>query len=294
LETKYLPGGAQIRLMCKTVLNEKLQWIDKCNSVPNKEIMVAILAVNGFEGNMGPKDAFQCFVKDLILSMIEPLLECADLVLDELKKVTNKCITEEIAHYPWLKHEMVKIFNDLWNKRCEKWKRHLEKHVETEASYINTDHEDFLKGLEPKKKDGNDTNDSVNSNIIEEEEEEDEEDDEDIDEEDFDLDLPVSELRQLRAHCKEVKKLIRLYFEIFLKSLKHHFRESLAKKVIYYAMEQLNVDLMMKLFTPQDPEKMDQLVQEAEGVAEAKQKAEAMINTLLKAKEIIENTRINI
>lgn len=168
--------------------------------------------------------------------MNEPLLECADLVLDELKKVTNKCITEEIAHYPWLKHEMVKIFNDLWNKRCEKWKRHLEKHVETEASYINTDHEDFVKGLEPKKH-GNETNDCID--FFEEEQEE------DVDEEDFDFNIPKAELRQLRNHCEEVKKLIRLYFEIFLKSLKHHFRESLAKKVIYFAMEQLNVDLVI-------------------------------------------------
>lgn len=38
----------------------------------------------------------------------------------------------------------------------------------------------------------------------------------------------------------------------------------------------------MKLFTPQDPEKIHQLVQEAEGVAEAKQKAEAMINVRCK------------
>lgn len=72
-----------------------------------------------------------------------PSLKCVDLVITELIRIVNN-ITENLNKYPRLREEIERIVSLHLKNREQMCKDNLSMYLDTQLSYINTHHEDFI------------------------------------------------------------------------------------------------------------------------------------------------------
>ncbi|XP_056308679.1 dynamin-2-like, partial [Danio aesculapii] len=94
-------------------------------------------------GLFTPDLAFETIVKKQIHKLKEPSLKCVDLVMSELTTVVRKS-SKKLGSYPRLREETERIVTTYVREREGKTKDQVLLLIDTELSYINTNHEDFI------------------------------------------------------------------------------------------------------------------------------------------------------
>ncbi|KAK2916742.1 hypothetical protein Q8A67_001116 [Cirrhinus molitorella] len=144
VDTAELSGGARINRIFHERFPFELVKIVFDEKELRREISHAIKNVHGVRtGLFTPDLAFEAIVKKQIIKLKEPCLKCIDLVIQELINTVRQC-TNKLGSYPRLREETERIVTTYVREREGKTKDQVLLLIDTELSYINTNHEDFI------------------------------------------------------------------------------------------------------------------------------------------------------
>ncbi|XP_073798027.1 dynamin-2 isoform X4 [Danio rerio] len=144
VDTAELSGGARINRIFHERFPFELVKIVFDEKELRREISHAIKNVHGVRtGLFTPDLAFETIVKKQIHKLKEPSLKCVDLVVSELTTVVRKS-SKKLSSYPRLREETERIVTTYVREREGKTKDQVLLLIDTELSYINTNHEDFI------------------------------------------------------------------------------------------------------------------------------------------------------
>ncbi|XP_073693961.1 dynamin-2 isoform X12 [Garra rufa] len=144
VDTAELSGGARINRIFHERFPFELVKIVFDEKELRREISHAIKNVHGVRtGLFTPDLAFETIVKKQIRKLKEPSLKCVDLVVSELTTLVRKS-ANKLGSYPRLREETERIVTTYVREREGKTKDQVLLLIDTELSYINTNHEDFI------------------------------------------------------------------------------------------------------------------------------------------------------
>ena len=104
---------------------------------------------------MGPRPAlfvsemaFELLVKRQIRLMLQPSLQCVDLVYEELQRIIQYCLSNlrDFQRFPTLRERMNSVVMSLIRRRLPITNQMVENLISIELAYINTNHPDFVDG----------------------------------------------------------------------------------------------------------------------------------------------------
>ncbi|GJN15427.1 hypothetical protein PR202_gb02342 [Eleusine coracana subsp. coracana] len=120
--TKMLPGlKARINTQLVAVAKEHAAYgdtvesteIDPCKSITDEDICTAIQNSGGPKGAMFlPEVPFEILVRKQIVRLLDPSLQCAQFIYDELIKISHGCLTSELQKFPTLKRRMTEVVSN--------------------------------------------------------------------------------------------------------------------------------------------------------------------------------------
>ncbi len=148
IETQHLSGGARICYIFHTTFSEALTQIKPLEGLSRNDILHAI------SNSMGPRPAlsvseiaFELLVKRQISLLLQPCLQCVELVYEELQRIQyNLSNFRDFQRFPVLRERMNAVVMALIRKRLPITNRMVEDLIAIEGAYINTNHPDFVGG----------------------------------------------------------------------------------------------------------------------------------------------------
>jgi len=102
---------------------------------------------NGINTPLGiglERKAFDQIIKQQIVTLREPSLNCVDLVFDELQRIANRIEISELNRFIHLREKVLEVVNQLLNDCRVPTKDMVRDLIEIELAYINTNHPDYV------------------------------------------------------------------------------------------------------------------------------------------------------
>ncbi|RNA38746.1 dynamin isoform X6 [Brachionus plicatilis] len=166
VSTKELSGGAKINRIFNERFPFELVKIESDEKELRQKIKIIIMNIRGVKGGLfTPDQAFELTVKDQIKLLMVPSIKCVDLVISELIRIVSK-ITENLNKYPRLREEIERIVSLHLKSREQVCKDNLSVYIDTQLSYINTHHEDFIGFANASQKATSETKRKVGNEVI--------------------------------------------------------------------------------------------------------------------------------
>ncbi|RCV33255.1 hypothetical protein SETIT_7G068900v2 [Setaria italica] len=111
VSTDKLSGGARIHYIFQSIFVKSLeQEVDPCKSITDEDIRTTIQNYGGPKGAMFlPEVPFEILVRKQIGRLLDPSLQCAQFIYDELIKISHGCLTSELQKFPILKKRMGEV-----------------------------------------------------------------------------------------------------------------------------------------------------------------------------------------
>ena len=149
IETNQLSGGARICYIFHNTFAEALTTIEPLEGLKRSDILHAI------SNAMGPRPAlfvsemaFELLVKRQIRLLLQPSLQCVELVYEELQRIIQYCLSHirDFQRFPTLRDRMNNVVMGLLRQRLPVTNQMVDSLISIELSYINTNHPDFVGG----------------------------------------------------------------------------------------------------------------------------------------------------
>ena len=149
IETNQLSGGARICYIFHNTFAEALTAIEPLEGLKRSDILHAI------SNAMGPRPAlfvsemaFELLVKRQIRLLLQPSLQCVELVYEELQRIIQYCLSHirDFQRFPTLRERMNSVVMGLLRQRLPVTNQMVDSLISIELSYINTNHPDFVGG----------------------------------------------------------------------------------------------------------------------------------------------------
>ena len=149
IETHQLSGGARICYIFHQTFSEALNDIKPLEGLSRTDVLHAI------SNAMGPRPAlfvsemaFELLVKKQIRLLLQPSLQCVELVYEELQRIIQYCLSHlrDFQRFPTLREQMNSVVMSLIRKRLPITNQMVENLIAIEVAYINTNHPDFVGG----------------------------------------------------------------------------------------------------------------------------------------------------
>jgi dynamin GTPase len=143
-DLKTLTGGARIASIFRDrfpaeLVNSELQSEDM-----RTQLIVVIKNIRSTRaGLFVPDEAFECMVRMQIAKFEEPIIKCVDMVVSELMLIIHE-VTSKMKRYPLLQHTIEELLSQYLKEREAVTKQECSLYINTQLSYINTIHEDFI------------------------------------------------------------------------------------------------------------------------------------------------------
>ncbi|KAK4405137.1 Dynamin-related protein 3A [Sesamum angolense] len=123
MSTSELSGGARIHYIFQNIFVKSLEEVDPCEDLTDDDIRTAIQNATGPKSALFvPEVPFEVLVRRQIARLLDPSLQCARFIYDELIKMSHRCMVNELQRFPVLRKRM------------------------DEIDYINTSHPNFIGG----------------------------------------------------------------------------------------------------------------------------------------------------
>ncbi|KAK3144981.1 hypothetical protein QOZ80_4AG0320830 [Eleusine coracana subsp. coracana] len=147
VSTDKLSGGARIHYIFQSIFVKSLEEIDPCKSITDEDIRTAIQNSGGPKGAMFlPEVPFEILVRKQIVRLLDPSLQCAQFIYDELIKISHGCLTSELQKFPTLKRRMTEVVSNFLRDGLRPAETMINHIIEMEMDYINTSHPNFVGG----------------------------------------------------------------------------------------------------------------------------------------------------
>lgn len=91
-----------------------------------------------------PEGAFEVLVRQQIARLLEPSLDCANLVYEELRRLVLEIQLPELQRYYKLQSRMHDVMESVLNDCLTPTNEMILNLIEIETSLINTNHPDFI------------------------------------------------------------------------------------------------------------------------------------------------------
>ncbi|CAL1389456.1 unnamed protein product [Linum trigynum] len=149
LSTSQLCGVAFIEYVFQSIFVRTLEEVDPCEDLTDDDIRIAI------QNACGPKSSifvavvpFEVLVRRQIARLLDPSLECARFIYDELIKISHRClvVVDELHRFPVLRKRMDEVVGNFLRDGLEPSETMIGHLIETEMDYINTSHPNFIGG----------------------------------------------------------------------------------------------------------------------------------------------------
>ncbi|KAG6520376.1 hypothetical protein ZIOFF_017425 [Zingiber officinale] len=151
-----LPGlKSQINAELVTVAKEHASFgevaeskeIDPCKDISDEDIRLAIQNATGPRSALFvPEVPFEVLVRRQIGRLLDPSLQCAKFIYDELRKMSHRCLAGELQRFPVLRRCMDEVIGNFLRDGLQPAETMITHIIEMEMDYINTSHPSFIGG----------------------------------------------------------------------------------------------------------------------------------------------------
>ncbi|KAF3599303.1 hypothetical protein F2Q69_00032928 [Brassica cretica] len=136
MSTSELSGGARIHYIFQSIFVKSLEEVDPCEDFTDDDIRTAIQNATGPRSALFVPDVpFEFLVRRQISRLLDPSLQCARFIFDELVK-----------RFPVLRKRMDEVIGDFLREGLEPSEAMIGDIIDMEMDYINTSHPNFIGG----------------------------------------------------------------------------------------------------------------------------------------------------
>lgn len=147
MSTDQLSGGARIHFIFQNIFVKSLEEVDPCEDLTDDDIRTAIQNATGPKSALFvPEVPFEVLVRRQIARLLDPSLQCARFIYDELIKMCRCCNTHELQRFPVLKKRIVEVMGSFLREGLGPSETMIGHLIEMEMDYINTSHHNFIGG----------------------------------------------------------------------------------------------------------------------------------------------------
>ncbi|URE38711.1 hypothetical protein MUK42_17770 [Musa troglodytarum] len=147
LSTDELSGGARIHYIFQSIFVKSLEEVDPCEDVTDEDIRMAIQNATGPKSALFvPEVPFEVLVRRQIGRLLDPSLQCAKFIYDELIKMSHRCLASELQRFPVLRKSMDEVVGNFLREGLQPAETMITHIIEMEMDYINTSHPNFVGG----------------------------------------------------------------------------------------------------------------------------------------------------
>nr|ANM86800.1 dynamin-related protein 1 [Stygiella incarcerata] len=140
---KRVYGGARVSLILHEAFHDFLSMIDPCADLSDEDIQISIRNTMAIRKSLFiPEVAFERILKSRILRLKDPMMECVDNAIMEIRAIARDCETT-LSRFPELRGAVREEFTQALAAQSEPLKRHLTELIQTENAYINMAHPEF-------------------------------------------------------------------------------------------------------------------------------------------------------
>ncbi|KAL3024447.1 hypothetical protein AAZX31_04G122000 [Glycine max] len=147
ISTSELFGGARIHYIFQSIFVRSLEEVDPCEDLTDDDIRTAIQNATGPKSAVfAPSVPFKVLVRRQISRLLDPSLQCARFIYDELIKISHRCMVIELQRFPFLWKRMDEALGNFLREGLEALENMIAHLIAMELNYINTSHHNFIGG----------------------------------------------------------------------------------------------------------------------------------------------------
>ncbi|KAL6560740.1 Dynamin-related protein 3A [Orobanche gracilis] len=147
MSTSELSGGARIHYIFQNLFVKRLEDVDPCEDLTDDDIRTAIQNATGPKSALFvPEVPFEVLIRRQIARLLDPSLQCARFIYDELIKMSHRCMVNEMQRFPVLRKRMDEVIGNFLREGLDPSETMIGHIIEMEMDYINTSHPNFIGG----------------------------------------------------------------------------------------------------------------------------------------------------
>ncbi|XXG49120.1 hypothetical protein AAC387_Pa02g3387 [Persea americana] len=147
MSTSELSGGARVHYIFQSIYVKSLEEVDPLDGLSDEDIRTAIHNATGPKSALFvPAVPFEVLVRRQIARLLDPSLQCARFIYDELIKMSHCCMVSELQRFPVLRKRMDAVIGTFLREGLEPSETMIGHIIEMEMDYINTSHPNFIGG----------------------------------------------------------------------------------------------------------------------------------------------------
>ncbi|WJX26425.1 Dynamin-related protein 3A [Trifolium repens] len=147
MSTSELSGGARIHYIFQSIFVKSLEEVDPCEGLTDDDIRTAMQNASGPRSALFlPEVPFEILVQRQISRLLDPSVQCARFIYEELIKASHHCVVSELQQFPFLRKRMSEVVGNFLRECLEPLKKMITDIVNIEMDYINTSHPNFIGG----------------------------------------------------------------------------------------------------------------------------------------------------
>lgn len=147
MSTTELSGGARIHYIFQSIFVKCLEEVDPCDDLTDEDIRTAIQNATGPKNALFvPEVPFEVLVRRQITRLLDPSLQCARFIYDELVKIAHQCETIELQRFPVLLRRLEEVVGTFLREGLAPAEIMIDHLISMETDYINTSHPSFIGG----------------------------------------------------------------------------------------------------------------------------------------------------
>lgn len=147
MSTSELAGGARLHYIFQNIFVKSLDEVDPCDDLTDEDIRTAVQNATGPKNIIFvPEVPFEVLVRRQIARLLDPSLQCARFIYDELVKISHRCETYELQRFPVLRRRVEEVIANFLREGLAPAETMIWHLIEMEMDYINTSHPSFIGG----------------------------------------------------------------------------------------------------------------------------------------------------
>ena len=142
---KECQGGARINYIFHDIFSKVINTVDPFEYLTEQDIQTAIKNASSLSPSLFvPEGAFEVLIRQQIARLLEPSLDCAHEVYEELRKIIINIKIPELQRYYRLNSKVCDVMEGVLDKCLTPTSEMITNLIEIENAHINTNHPDFV------------------------------------------------------------------------------------------------------------------------------------------------------
>lgn len=138
-------GGSRINFIFHELFRKVINNIDPFEYLTEQDIQTAIKNASAMSPSLFvPEGAFEVLVRQQIARLLEPSLDCAYQVYEELRRIVIEIDLPELSHFYKLNSKICDVMENVLDKCLTPTTEMIMNLMEIENAVINTNHPDFV------------------------------------------------------------------------------------------------------------------------------------------------------